>query len=114
MDADKIGDLAHHDGKLLVLEQNSKIGADSFHRIYEINPHETQQLGVAKKSLFLDLVKVGYDFADKVEGMIMVDSSHIAIINDNDFGLVGSIDPATKTAVMDLKKRTRLALIKID
>jgi hypothetical protein len=114
MDADKIGDLAHHDGKLLVLEQNSKTGPDSFHRIYEIDPNETQQLGVAKKSLFLDLVKVGYDFADKVEGMIMIDSSHIAIINDNDFGLVGSIDAATKTAVIDPKKRTRLALIKID
>lgn len=114
MDADKIGDLAHHNSKLLVLEQNSKIGSDSFHRIYEIDPNETQQMGVAKKSLFLDLVKVGYDFADKVEGMIMVDSNHIAIINDNDFGLVGNIDPATNTAVIDPKKRTRLAIIKID
>jgi 3-phytase len=114
MDADKIGDLAHHNGKLLVLEQNSKIGPESFHRIYEIDPNEPPQLGVAKKRLFLDLVKAGYDFADKVEGMIMVDRSHIAIINDNDFGLVGTVDPATSAAVIDPKKKTRLALIKID
>lgn len=114
MDADKIGDLAHTKGKLLVLEQNSKTGPESFHRIYEIDPNETPQKGVAKKRLFLDLVKAGYDFADKVEGMIMIDAHRIAIINDNDFGLVGTIDEKTKTAVIDPKKKSRLAIIKID
>lgn len=114
MEADKIGDLAHHKGKLLVLEQNSLTGPKSFHRIYEIDPNKTQQMGEAKKTLFLDLVSAGYDFADKVEGMIMVDDHHIAIINDNDFGLVGHIDATTQTAVIDPKKKSRLAIIKID
>lgn len=114
MDADKIGDLAHTNGKLLVLEQNSKTGPDSFHRIYEIDPNETAQKGVATKRLFLDLVTAGYDFADKVEGMIMIDEKQIAVINDNDFGLVGTIDAKTKTAVIDPKKRSRLAIITLD
>ncbi len=114
MDADKIGDLAHTKGKLLVLEQNSKTGPESFHRVYEIDPNETPQKGIAKKTLFVDLVKVGYDFADKVEGMIMIDAHHIAIINDNDFGLVGSIDESTGTANIDKRRKTRMAIIKID
>lgn len=105
MSADKIGDLSWYKDELLVLEQNSKTGPESFHRVYSFN------LQTRKKTLFVDLVKEGYHFADKIEGMTIADG-YLVIVNDNDFGLTGEID-ATQKAKVDPGKKSVLGLIKL-
>ncbi|MCB0205354.1 MAG: DNRLRE domain-containing protein, partial [Anaerolineae bacterium] len=49
----------------------------------------------AAKSLYVDLGALGYTQGDKPEGLALVDEDTLAVINDNDFGLVGTFDPAT-------------------
>lgn len=112
MDADKIGDLSYHDGKLLVLEQNSKTGPTSFHRVYSISLSEARPGAILTKTLLVDLVKAGFDFAEKVEGIAMVDDTHLAVVNDNDFGLAGGIDSQAR-ALMDPTRTSRLAIIRL-
>lgn len=81
--SDKIGDAAALGGKkFLVLEQDSKSGPGSFHRIFELDLN-----GVPRKRLVADLVDLGYDFAEKVEGLAVVDRSTLAVLNDDDFGV---------------------------
>jgi hypothetical protein len=46
---------------------------------------EAQGVMVAKKELYIDLAKAGYTMAEKVEGLALLDSNKIAVINDNDF-----------------------------
>ena len=48
-----------------------------------------------QKSLYADLTAAGYVAADKPEGLALVDGTTLALINDNDFGLLGTFDPAT-------------------
>jgi hypothetical protein len=84
LNADKIGDLAVNiDGKFFVIEQNSEIGSQSVHKIYSFMLAGAYQL---EKTLEADIVKEGFDFADKIEGLVVTDDYFI-IVNDNDFGL---------------------------
>lgn len=120
---DKIGDaVALPDGDFLVIERDDAIGPDAQKFIYKVSlanatnihartdlPVEANRglerqsaLGLARagivpaaKSLFVDLGALGYTQGDKPEGLALIDENTLAVINDNDFGLVGTFDPAT-------------------
>lgn len=51
---------------------------------------ELAQAGIkpAEKTLLIDLVKQYHYPHDKFEGMWLIDSSHLAVINDDDFGII--------------------------
>jgi hypothetical protein len=46
-------------------------------------------LKVLDKTLFVDLIAAGYDKVDKAEGLALIDSNTIAVLNDNDFQVAG-------------------------
>lgn len=84
MNADKIGDLTvSSDGTFYVIEQNSETGPQSFHKIFSFRLGGSYQL---QKKFEVDLVKEGFDFADKLEGLVVTDDYFI-VVNDNDFGI---------------------------
>ena len=116
--SDKIGDaVASHDGGIYVLERDSAIGptsqkyvfridlaaATNIHGMVEPMPFESldetqlleQSITPVMKELVIDLAAAGYDFADKPEGLARLNEDTFAVLNDNDFGLLGSFDPAT-------------------
>ncbi len=95
LDADKIGDLSvTKDGTFYVIEQNSLTGPDSFHKIFSFKLGNVHLL---QKKLELDLTKAGFDFADKLEGLVVTDN-YFFIVNDNDFGLTNdTFDPDRKS-----------------
>lgn len=84
MDADKIGDMSvTKDGTFFVIEQNSLTGPQSFHKIFSFKLGDVHLL---QKKLELDLTKAGFDFADKLEGLVVTEG-YFFVVNDNDFGL---------------------------
>lgn len=123
--SDKVGDaVAMGPGEFLVLERDSAIGPDSQKAVFRISTRAaTDLLGLdesivgpdgtleltdpadlvladilpAHKSLFVDLAALGYDEFDKPEGLTRIDDNTFAVLNDNDFGLAGSIDTTDGT-----------------
>jgi hypothetical protein len=95
LDADKIGDLSvTKDGTFYVIEQNSLTGPDSFHKIFSF---KLGNVPLLQKRLELDLTKAGFDFADKLEGLVVTDD-YFFVVNDNDFGLTNDkFDPNRKS-----------------
>ena len=116
---DKIGDaVTTPDGALLVLERDDATGAAAQKRVYRIDIDAATNflgydlpLGVewqgdaglaalditpAAKTLVVDLGAIGYDEVDKPEGLALIDATTLAVINDNDFGVGGAFDPATR------------------
>ncbi len=121
--SDKIGDaVAAPGGDLLVIERDSNTGATSKKKIYRVSLRgatnlETlsegftgpggavdlttlgdllaQSVRPVDKRLYVDLAAVGYTQTDKVEGLAFIDADHLAIINDNDFELDGTLDTST-------------------
>lgn len=121
--SDKIGDaVAMGDGRFLLIERDSATGTDAKKAVYRIDLNaatdlstlgadvtgpggsleslneaalETAGIRPVRKELYVDLVAAGYTFADKPEGLALVDAQTLALINDNDFGLSGGFDPAT-------------------
>lgn len=110
LDADKIGDMSFKDNHFYVIEQNSKTGKESFHKIFKFNLNNTDEKGLLVKELVVDLVEVGFGFADKIEGLAILDNHHLAIVNDNDFGLSGKIDKSNKPSI-DRDKKTVLGIV---
>jgi hypothetical protein len=115
---DKIGDaVALPDGTMLVIERDSAVGPEAKKYIYRIdltgatNIHDLDlpvglelqsDLGLARagirpvsKELFVDLGALGYTQGDKPEGLALIDEHTLAVLNDNDFGLLGTFDPST-------------------
>lgn len=109
--ADKIGDMVFKGDRLLVLEQNSEVGPESFHKVFEVDVSKPEKL--LRKTLLMDLVKIGYDFADKVEGLAITENDTLFFVNDNDFGLAGPIDERTKKAILDPSKESVLGHIEL-
>ncbi len=141
--SDKIGDaVALGNGRFLVLERDSAIGNDTLKNIFhistanatnlasldpsivgpggtlegmDINELLTEGINPVRKSIFCDLAKLGYDFADKPEGLALIDNNTIAVLNDNDFGLLGSFD--INTGLLDPNPNPQiptLAIIKFN
>lgn len=114
-DCDKIGDAhALPNGELLVIERDGKSGRNSHKKIFRVNIEKASNLEnfpalsagdgklesmsakelekagitIAKKTEELDLVKAGFDYSEKAEGIAVMPSKEIVIINDNDFGVI--------------------------
>lgn len=120
--SDKIGDaVALGNGEFLVIERDSAVGEDSLKKIFRIslegatNWFENMDMGMddmplesmtaedmemagivpVSKEVVVDLPAIGYLAGDKPEGLALIDENTVAVINDNDFGLVGTFDPET-------------------
>ncbi len=114
----KIGDaIASPDGGIYVLESDLAIGAGSQKYVFHIdlaaatNIHgmdafisfesldavKLLERGImpVRKNLVIDLTAAGYDFVDKPEGLTRLNENTFAVLNDNDFGLLEGLDPAT-------------------
>lgn len=118
---DKIGDaVSLGGGKFFVVERDDATGLSARKYIFEINlkgatnlvnaatllPQgktwetmtfaELAAIGVrpVKKAKAVYLPGVGYGNVDKVEGIARINSSTFAVINDNDFGVGGSVLPS--------------------
>jgi hypothetical protein len=103
--ADKIGDISFLEKKLLVIEQNSETGPESIHKIFAVQLSSPQ----LEKELYVDLVALGMDFSDKIEGLATMSENQIAVLNDNDFSLTGKVQ--SSRAEKDPKKKSILAII---
>ena len=114
---DKIGDAVYAgDGKFYVIERNSATGRDAQKFIFEVDlTAATNILGTelstatgedtalesmtadelavmdiqpVTKTQVLNLPSIGYTAGDKPEGLALLDDGSLAVINDNDFGLL--------------------------
>ena len=111
--ADKIGDVTFSsDGKkLFVLEQNGKIGAEQgVRQIFSVDLN-LENNNPLKKELVVDLVKLGINEFEKLEGLSVVDSKTLAVVIDNDFGLDGVFDPQTSSYKVKVDPKPYLILI---
>jgi hypothetical protein len=106
----KIGDLQMiNDKQFFVIEQNGETNSESVHNIYQVDFSKATNLvkkplkkrpelvrernlprgfKFVEKTLVIDMVQEGYSEFEKVEGLAMIDSKTLAVINDNDFGIV--------------------------
>jgi hypothetical protein len=81
--AQKIGDATTlPDGRLLVLEQDGGTDERALRKVFAWDPTS------GSKSLVLDLTAAGYTGLEKAEGISMIDHEHLAVVADNDYGLV--------------------------
>ena len=114
---DKIGDAVHIEGdRFYVIERDSGTDVDSKKFIYEIDlsnatnilgtelstatdaenalegmtADELAEMGInaVTKTKILNLPSIGYQAGDKPEGLALLDDGSLAVINDNDFGLL--------------------------
>ena len=114
---DKIGDAVYvGDGKFNVIERDSGTDADSEKFIFEVDltgatniigtdlstatgsdtalesmtPDDLAAIGIqpVTKTQILNLPSIGYTAGDKPEGLALLDNGSLAVINDNDFGLL--------------------------
>ena len=114
---DKIGDAVYiGDGKFNVIERDSGTDADSEKFIFEVDltgatniistdlstatgsdtaleamtPEDLAAMGIqpVNKTQILNLPSIGYIAGDKPEGLALLDDGSLAVINDNDFGLL--------------------------
>ena len=114
---DKIGDAVYvGDGKFKVIERDSGTDADSEKFIFEVDltgatnilgtelstatgedtalesmtPDDLAEMGIqpVNKTQVLNLPSLGYNAGDKPEGLALLDNGSLAVINDNDFGLL--------------------------
>ncbi|NET00253.1 MAG: hypothetical protein F6K61_06655 [Sphaerospermopsis sp. SIO1G1] len=115
---DKIGDaVSLGNGKFAVIERDDRSDISSNKLIYEIDlwsatninnpanftlPANTtiEQLSEAElataginpvsKDLIVNAAAIGYTGVEKIEGLALVDNNTLAILNDNDFNIIGS------------------------
>ena len=107
-DLDKIGDaISIGNNKFLVIEQNGKKGVESRKYIFKITLNSTDM--PVTKELLLDLEKTPFKSIEKVEGIAVIDSHHIALVNDNDFQIDGKTD--TKTGLTTLNNDSNELLL---
>lgn len=93
-DMDKIGDaVSLGNGRFLVIEQNGKKGEQSKKYIYKITLGSTDSH--VKKELLVDLNQTAFKNIEKVEGITLINSKKIALVNDNDFQISDKTDPKT-------------------
>lgn len=101
--ADKIGDITLlDDHRILVIEQNGVTGEKGVQDLYVVDLTQADPQGVLTKKKVIDLNKLGFNFAEKIEGVTMVDEKTVALVTDNDFGLSGPVD--FKSGRVDIKQ----------
>lgn len=124
---DKLGDaVSLGNGKFLVVERDDATGPNARKYIFEVNifgatntftnppalaPGKTienstyDELMAANvrpvfKRKAVHLPSIGYDQSDKVEGLARINDNTFAVINDNDFGVGGSVLPAVPNGLI--------------
>ncbi len=124
---DKIGDLAVWNNQLIAIIQNSKTGAKSYHMITNWQLDDKNELSepiekmdfaeIQNKKLtvvphdLINLVSIGYDFAEKIEGLATISENEIAVINDNDFQISGELNAKEGSVGFDRKRESVLGII---
>ncbi|MCB9099412.1 MAG: choice-of-anchor I family protein [Anaerolineales bacterium] len=121
--SDKIGDaVSIGNGEMLVIERDSAVGAGALKKVFHISLAGATNLndlaesivgpggtlesldaeGLAaagiepvQKTLYVDLIAAGYLAGDKAEGLALIDENRIAVLNDNDFQLIGTFNVET-------------------
>jgi hypothetical protein len=141
---DKLGDaVALGNGRFMVIERDDRLGFDANKLIYEIdlkgatdihNPANLggvpagktlEQLTEAElaaagikpvfKRLATNLAALGYVGVSKPEGLALVDATTLAVINDNDFGILSEPIPGDGTLPMNPNPESvLLGLVKFD
>ncbi|MCE3011288.1 MAG: esterase-like activity of phytase family protein [Proteobacteria bacterium] len=107
---DKIGDLAAWNKGLVVLEQEGKIGKDSVHHLFHVTiPSKGDQL---TKVGIADLSGLGFDNAEKLEGLAAIDENTLAVINDDDFGLTPNLDIEKGRIALTKERPVRLMILR--
>lgn len=117
---DKIGDAVYiGDGKFYVVDRDSAVGPTSKKPLFMIDINGATNL-LAQKTIeqrtpdelaapikavnkikVANLPSLGYVAGDKIEGLALLDDGRLAILNDNDFGLLGEPIPVDGTVPMD-------------
>lgn len=125
---DKIGDLAsdQQSATLYAIEQNSSTGQSGIHLItrFALDPmwHHTGvvpemmpwlqlQSQVVVPETTMSLADIGYDFAEKVEGLAVISPEMLAVINDNDFGVTVNTSDKTQKISVNQNKKSVLGII---
>lgn len=110
--SDRLSDaFALADKSILVVEQNGKTGEESYKKVYRIIPQKSDE--ILSKSLILDLDQTPLKVHGKIEGITAIDKRHLALINDNDFGIGNKTDFKTgKTPLSE--EYSELAIIELD
>ena len=131
----KVGALTKtKDGKLLILEQNGKLGTNSFKKVFkldissatnifpnEFNPKasrfEIKKMGYQPipKTLYMNLdTNPKLTQHEKVEGMVLLPTKEIIITIDNDFGLGDFLDEETgEFNNVEVQKESHIYRIKL-
>jgi 3-phytase len=119
---DKIGDaVSLGNGKFAVVERDDRSDIASNKLIYEIDLRSATNINDAanftlptdktieqlteaelataginpvSKELIVNAAEIGYTGVEKIEGLALVDNNTLAILNDNDFNIVGSTNNA--------------------
>lgn len=138
--ANKIGDAAGiGDMRFAVVEQNSKMGKKARRKVFltdfskatnvlqpdlafvpweNMTSEEFAAKGIktGTKRMLINLVKHGFRYRTKVEGLALLSPSELAIINDNDFGLAGKFNPVTGKLIVEEGKveKTRLTIFRFN
>lgn len=90
-DKDRIGDaISIGNDKFLIIEQNGKSGEKAKKAVYKITLNGTDM--PVKKELLVDLLHTPFKNLEKIEGISLIDSRRIALVNDNDFQISGKTD----------------------
>jgi hypothetical protein len=79
---------------------NFDVGGGVMKTVDQMNATELAAVGVtpATKTLHADLAEAGYSGVEKVEGLALLETGQLALLNDNDFGVAQIvINPATGT-----------------
>jgi 3-phytase len=93
--------------KFLVIEQNGLKGVEGQKCIYKITLNGIDNLVI--KELLVDLGTTSFKFMQKIEGIAVIDSHRIAIVNNNGFQINGLSD--IKSALIPLNDNSNEILI---
>lgn len=111
-EADKIGDLTRvRDQVFIVIEQNGKVGKEGYRKIFKIDLAKADAENRLMKELVVDLNDVKFEFAEKIEGIAVIDEKTFAVVMDNDFGLEGHLNLQTGNVTFTADPHTYLGII---
>ncbi len=128
---DKLGDaVSLGNGRFMVVERDDATGPSARKYIFEINltgatntftnPPSLPDGKTIENSTYDELItanvrpvfkrkavhlpSIGYDQSDKIEGLARIDDNTFAVLNDNDFGVGGSVLPAIPNGLITVNQ----------